>query len=337
MEKLLAKIGWAAANFQPHAHLLTIQRNDPNGSAVADDEETDEREERTERPIVNEDDFLEEDDLDDAPIRGRRTDKSAKAYDDLKSERDRLKADLDKKDRLLEEHNARLARLEQSGTRESREDVNRRADEERERIKTRSRALVEKVKAIPADDPERGTKIYEAMEEHNATLFKEQEARLLQAIDQRSADIVTTRLTREEQRERAKDAAMTELKEHGFTRPQDFTMLTVLADMESQENPGWDRRMPNEQQIPYLVGKMKELRVGDKRSSQESRDDKRRHREDQDGVLGETSTTKRRSFREQDDEGDETEGPGSMLADLKRWKSGQRQSTNRMLGRDRLR
>jgi hypothetical protein len=334
MDKLLAKIGWAAAGFQPHAHLLTIQRNDPNGSAVADDEETDER---TEKPIVNEDDFLEEDDLDDAPIRGRRTDKSARAYDELKSERDRLRADLDKKDRLLEEHNARLARLEQSGTRESREDVNRRADEERERIKTRSRALVDKVKAIPADDPERGTKIYEAMEEHNARLLEEQEARLLQAIDQRSSDIVTTRLTREDQRERAKEAALTELREQGFTRPQDLTMLTVLAEMESQENPGWDRRMPNEEQIPYLVGKMKELRVGDKRTSQEARDEKRRHREDQDGVLGETSTTKRRSFREQDDEGDETEGPGSMLADLKRWKSGQRQSTNRMLGRDRLR
>lgn len=329
MDKLLSKIGWAAEDLQPHARLLTLDRDDPSGSAaVGDEEEID-----TTRPIVNEDDRLDDDDLDDAPIRGRRTDKSAKAYDELKSERDRLKADSDKKDRLIEEFNARLTRMEQGqGARESREDVNRRADEERERINARAKRLVEKVQAIKADDPERGQKIYEAMEAHNEEIRKEERELLRQEIDERSRQAVEQRLSDKEARAQARLEAVAELERQGLDE-ECFDLVQALAIAKRNTDPGWFKRTSAEDQIPELVQTLKERLMKGKRSSQDLRDEKRRHREDQDGVLGDSSATKRRSLREQDD-GEEGDGPGSMLADLSRWKGSMRRDTNRMLGRE---
>lgn len=329
MDKLLAKIGWAAEGFQPHARLLSLDRDDPQGSAAVEDEDVLDTEKTD---IVDQDDRLENDDLDDLPVRGRRTDKSAKAYDELKSERDRLKADTEKKDRLIEEFNARLLRMEQGQqTRESREDVNRRADEEQQLIQARAKRLVDKVQAIRADDPERGQKIYTAMEEHNEEIRREERALLRQEIEQQSSRAVEQRLSDKEAREQARVVTVEELERQGLDE-ECFDLVQALAIAKRNTDPTWFRRVNPDEQIPELVKTLKERLMKSKRGSQELRDEKRRHREDQDGVLGETSATKRRSIRDEDDgEGD---GPGSMLADLSRWKQGLRRDTSRMLGRE---
>ena len=314
ISRWLNDIGWAASRVYGHAHLLTIDRDDPQGSAAVDKEnELDKT-----QPIVDEDDRLDDDDLDDQP-RGKRTDKSARAYDDLKSERDRLKAETEKKDRLLQDMAERVNRLEQG--RETRQTVNDRADEERQASEQRGRDLAAKVKALDRSDPEYTEKVY-------SMLVQAQEDIAKRTSLQTSAEVVNTRLTMDEQRSRAQRAALDELERQGLTK-DDLPLLRAMAAVKQEEDPGWDRRMPNAEQIPHLVSRLKERLVKTTRNDPSFREEKTRHRETMGGVIGEGSRSGRSARNGGDDDGQQ--GPGSILADLARLRTSQRTNTTRML------
>lgn len=329
MDKLLAKIGWAAGDLHRHAHLLTLDRDDPHGSAAVEDEEReDERED--EKDIVNEDDHLEEDDLDDQP-RGKR-DRETKAYDKLKSERDRFQAESQKQARLLEEMNARLARMEQAG-RETREETNRRTDEAREALKAQarehSRKLREELGKLDKSDPNYSQKYFDALEEHNEQIRHAEREALLQEIEARSSQAVVRERSNAESQAEAKRMTLAELQEQGLGE-ECFDLVQALAIAKGKTDPDWFRRTPSDDQIPELVHTLKERLMNAKRSSQDFRDAKRTHRADMDGVLGEGSTSTKRG-RTQDTQ--DEEGPGSILADVRRNREQQRKFTRSMLSR----
>lgn len=316
----LNDIGWAADRVYGHAHLLTIGRDDQAGAgsaAVDDEEELDEK-----HDIVDEDDRLDDDDLDDQP-RGKRADKSARAYDDLKSERDRLKAENEKKDRLLQDLSTRVDQIERGGRRETRDEVNARTDEANRASQRLGREMAEKAAALDRNDPKFGEKLY-------AIIAESQQAIAEQASLNVSSQVVEHRLTVDEQRDRARKAALDELSKQGLSE-EDFELVQAMAVLKSQKDPGWDKRMPNDEQIPYLVKELKGRMMKNTRNSPAFREEKDRHRADMDGVLGSGSRSDTRRGRGGDrDEGQE-EGPGSILADLKRMRNGQRRDTNRML------
>ncbi len=318
MTKLMQDIGWAAGRVYGHAHLLTIDRDDPSGSAAVDERE---EEELDEKPIVDEDDRLDDDDLDDQP-RGKREDKSAKAYDGLKSERDRLKAENEKKDRLLQELSSRVERVEQG--RESRESVNARADEAQRASEQRGRELAAKVKALDRNDPEYTEKVY-------SMLVQAQEEIALQASARTSEYVVNNRLSMDEQRERAQQVALAELERQGLSK-ENFDLLRAMAAVKSEKDPGWDKRMPNDEQIPHLVGLLKEHLVKTTRQNPAFREEKTKHRSSMDGVIGEGSRSERRSAKSEREEESEK---GSILDDLARFRDSQRKNASRMLRAER--
>lgn len=319
MTKLMQDIGWAAGRVYGHARLLTIDRDDPQGSAAVDARDDDEIEEN---PIVDEDDRLDDDDLDDQP-RGKREDKSAKAYDGLKSERDRLQAENQKKDRLLQELTARVSTIEQG--RESRESVNARADEESRTMDGLKRQLSSKLKALDRNDPEYSDKLVGLWTDHQADV-----ARL--ASVETSNRVVEHRLTMDEQRERAHQSAVAELERQGLSKG-DFKLLRAMASIKSEDDPGWDRRMPNDEQIPHLVGLLKEHLVKTTRQNPSFREEKAKHRSSMDGVIGEGSRSGERRSTRADREG--TSELGSTLNDLSRLKRTQRKLADQMYASNR--
>lgn len=319
MSKLMQDIGWAAGRVYGHARLLTIDRDDLSGSAAVDEREEEELEKN---PIVDETDLLDEDDLDDQP-RGKRTDKSARAYDALKSERDRLQADMEKKDRLLQDLASRMERIEQ--TRESRQEVNTRADEGQRASEQRARDLAAKVKALDRNDPEYTEKVY-------GLLVQTQEEIAERASLRTSSDVVNARLTMDEQRERAQRTALDELERQGLSK-ENFDLLRAMAAVKSEKDPGWDRRMPNDEQIPHLVGLLKEHLVKTTRQNPAFREEKTKHRASMDGVIGEGSRSgERRNTRQERDGESEL---GSTLDDLAKLRNSQRQNASRMLRAER--
>lgn len=317
MTKLMQDIGWAAGRVYGHARLLTIDRDDPQGSAAVDEREDEEIEEK---PIVDEDDRLDDDDLDDQP-RGKREDKSVQAYNGLKSERDRLKAENEKKDRLLQELSSRV-RVEQG--RESRESVNARVDEESKTIDGLKRQLSSKLKALDRNDPEYSDKLVGLWTDHQADV-----ARI--ASVETSNQVVQHRLTMDEQRERAQQVALDELERQGLSK-DNFKLLRAMAAVKSQDDPGWDRRMPNDEQIPHLVGLLKEHLVKTTRQNPAFREEKAKHRSSMDGVIGEGSRSERRSAKSERDGESEL---GSTLDDLAKLRSSQRTNASRMLRAER--
>ncbi len=316
MFRLLHDIGWAAGRVHGHAHLLTIDRDDLDGSAADDDEDGKKDEHRED--IADQDERLDDDDLDDQP-RGRHSDKSAKAYDELKSERDKLKADNEKKDRLLQEVNERLARLDEG--RETREEVNARTNAAKERARERARQVVEELKKIPDNDPAKSVKVYERIFE---TVFEDQERTAEEISRRTSAEVVEETRSVEQRREDARKETLAALEEAGLDE-QDFELVQGLAVLKRTTDPGWFKRTAPEDQIPELVQAVKERIVKRTRDSEEHREDKRRHRAAMDGVIGDGS----RGRRGQDEDRDE--GPGSILADLSRLKQTQRRNTQVML------
>lgn len=326
MDKLLAKIGWAADEYIPrHAHLLTLDRDDPHGSAAVEDEEIEGKQD-----IIDEDDRLDDDDLDDQP-RGKRagqSDKEAKAYDKLKSERDKLQQENQKQARTLEELNTRLARLETS--QDTREDVNRRTDAQRALAADRARQLREELSKLNKEDPQYSEKYFEVMETHNERIRTAERERLLEEIQRSSTDAVRRVQSDADQQAQAKQLALDELREQGLSEDC-FDLVQALAIAKGKTDPEWFKRTPDEQQIPELVSALKERLMKSKRSSQEYQDEKRRHREDMDGVIGEGSSVRRGRESRGEDRG--TEGPGSILSDLSRNREQQRKFTTAMLRR----
>lgn len=317
MSHLLNDIGWAAGRVYGHARLTSIERDDLQGSAAVDERDDEELEEKD---IVDEDDRLDDDDLDDQP-RGKRSDKSARAYDELKSERDRLKAETEKKDKLLQDVSTRLHEFEQ---RQTRQQVNDQVNESQEQEDRLAREFSAQLKSVDRNDPEYTEKVTKLW-------LKKQREIAKQMSLETSSQIVDQRLTMDEQRERANQAAVAELERQGLSK-DNLKLLRAMVAVKSEEDPGWDRRMPNSEQIPHLVGLLKEQLVKTTRQSPEFREQKERHRKDMDGVLGESSRSgERRSRADRDDSKSEL---GSTIDDLAKLRASQRSNASRMLRMD---
>jgi len=234
-----------------------------------------------------------------------------------------LKAETEKKDRLLQELSSRVERVEQG--RESRESVNARADEESKTIEGLKRQLSSKLKALDRNDPEYSDKIVGLWTDHQADV-----ARI--ASVETSNQVVQHRLTMDEQRERAQQVALDELERQGLSK-DNFKLLRAMAAVKSQDDPGWDRRMPNDEQIPHLVGLLKEHLVKTTRQNPAFREEKSKHRSSMDGVIGEGSRSgERRSTRSERDGESEL---GSTLDDLAKLRNSQRTNASRMLRAER--
>lgn len=326
MTTLFSKIGWAADEYIPrHAHLLTLDRDDPHGSAAVEDEEMEQ-----DHNIVDEDDRLDDDDLDDQP-RGKRADKSdkeAKAYDKLKSERDKLQQENQKQARTLEELNTRLSRLET--TRETREDANQRNETERAIAAERARKLRDELAKLNKEDPQYSEKYFEVMEAHNERIRAEERRQILEEVERSSTNAVRRVQNDEDQYEKSKKITLNELREQGLSE-ECFDLVEALAIAKARTDPDWFKRTPDDEQIPAFVSAVKERLMKSKRSSQEYQDEKRRHREDMDGVIGEGSSVRRGRESRGEDRGNE--GPGSILSDLSRNREQQRKFTTAMLRR----
>lgn len=320
MKVWLTDIGCAAGIVPFHATYLTIDGHDSAGagSAALDDEVDDGMQD-----IVG-DDFPEDgDDLDDQP-RGRRTARQEKAYDELKSDRDRLKADLDKRDRDFAAMQERLSAIE--GKQESRREVNDRTNATIDRAKQRAKEVVGEIKKLDRSDPEYAEKVYEAM----LTRVYEDQAESAQEISRRtSSEVYHDTRTQEELRENAKQQAIDALEEAGLSA-EAFDLVEALAIRQGKVNPGWFRTTPEDEQIPKLVEMVKERLVKTKRNSQEFKDEKRRHRASMDGVI-EEGNRNARARRTEDDADDEPKGSGSILADLARMKQNMARNTKVML------
>ena len=319
MFDLLTDIGHAAGLVHVHAaRLLTIGGNDsPGGGSAAVDED-----EEFAQDIVDEDLSQDTDDLDNQP-RGRRS-KQAQAYDELKSEKDRLKADNEKQARELAAIQERLAKVE--GQHETREAVNTRTNTQLDRAKERAREVVDKIKTLDRNDPDYSVKVYEAMFEK---VYADQATTAEEVSRRTSSEVYEDTRTREQQYADAKKETLACLKEEGLDEDA-FELVQALSIAKTQTDPSWFKRVKPEDQIAELVNIVKERIIKTTRNSQEFKDGKRRHREAMDGTIEEGSRGNRGRQREQDDD-DRAEGPGSMLADLAKLKRIQGRNTNVML------
>lgn len=317
MFRWMSDIGCAAGSLPFHASRLVIDGNDQAGagSATLDDEKVDES------TIVGDED-LGDGDFDDDQPRGRR-DKQAKAYDALKSDRDRLAADLAKKDELLTSLSQRLDAVEK--TAETRQDVNARTNASMERAEQRAREVVAAIRKINRDAPDYSEQVY-------ATMFKRLDqdySKAAEEVSERtSREVYQETRTQEQRRADAEREALEHLEDAGLDK-EHLRLVQLLASEKNMVDPDWFKKTPAAEQVPKLVEEVVTLIRGPKRNSQEFKDEKKRHREPMDGVIDSSSRGTRRTAREDDD--DQKEGPGSILADLARLKKTQRQSTNVML------
>lgn len=318
MKNWLLNIGCAAGLVPVHAtRLLTIDGDDSpgGGSAVLEGEE------ETEQDIADDDLLGDDEDVDSQP-RGRRS-KQAQAYDELKSEKDRLKADNEKQARELAAMNERIAAIE--GKRETREAVNSRTNAQTDRAKFRAREVVDEIKKLDRSDPEFSLKVYEAMFEK---VYADQAQTAEEVSRRTSTEVYDDTRTREQQYADARKQTLACLEENGLDADA-FELVQALSIAKTQTDPKWFQRVKPEDQIPELVNLVKERIIKTTRNSQEFKDGKRRHREPMDGTIDEGSSRNRNRHREEDD--DQAEGPGSMLADLARMKAIQRKNTATML------
>lgn len=330
MSRILKAIaGYAAESVPTHAvRTLSIGGNDSpgGGSAVADDEE--EEQEEKDDNIVDDQDF-EDEDLDDNQPRGKRSAKAEKAYDELKSDRDKLRARLEKEEHERTQLQERLARLERQ--QETRQDVNARANAAIERAKRAKEEVLAKIKEIPADDPDRSAKVYEAL---LTRVYQDQEDAAVNISRSTSLEVTREIRTREQVMEDAQKAALKELERQGLG-PENLRLVHMVAREKRETDEGWFTRTPGEEQVELLVKEASEMLRGSKRNSREFREDRTRHREAMDGVIDQGSgRTMGRRDRDSEDEGQE--GPGTMLADLSRLKKTLQRNTGLMMrNRDR--
>ena len=314
-------IGCAAGIVPFHATRLIIDGHESvgAGSAALDDEDF-----KEDQHIDGDGDDGNDDLVDDQPS-GRRS-RQDKAYDAVKSERDRLKSENEKKDRTLQEVQSRLANLEQS--QQSRKDVNERTNATLDQAKVRAREVVSEIKKLDREDPEYSEKVYETM---FSRLYSDQQKTAEEVSRRTSNEVYTQTQTQEQRKAEAEETAIAELEAAGLSAKDLRLVQFVASEKMRTEGEAWFRNTPQDEQVPLLVKEVATMLRGSKRGSQEFRDEKRDHRKVMDGVIGESARGMRGPSRgEQEDEG-KTEGPGSILADLARLRSTQRQSTKVML------
>lgn len=314
-------IGFAAGIVPFHATHLIIEGHESAGagSAALDDEGLD----GDQHIDGNEGDG--DGDLGDDQPSGRRT-RQAKAYDEIKSDRDRLKSENDKKDREFRDLQSRLATLEQSTT--TRKEVNDRTNTTLDQAKSRAREVVSEIKKLNRDDPDYSEKVYETM---FSRLYADQQKTAEEISRRTSSEVYSQTQTQEQRKAEAEETAIAELEAAGLSAKDLRLVQFVASEKMRTEGEAWFKTTPQDEQVPLLVKEVATMLRGTKRGSDEFRDAKRDHRKVMDGVIGETSRGTRRTSRdEQGDEG-KAEGPGSILADLARLRSTQRQSTKVML------
>lgn len=314
-------IGCAAEPFGVHATRLAISGNDSHGggSATEVDEGNETDEEKALREQAEADADLDEGDED----RSSRSSRQDKAYDDLKSDRDRLKHDLEKQQRETQTLTERLNKLDTDKT--TREETNARTNAHLSLAKQRSREIVSEINKLDPNDPERAAKVYDTILER----IYEDLPKVAEDISKRTARETFQREHKLDQDQAAaKQLTLESLKEAGLD-DEDFELVEALAIAKGTTDPGWFDRVPAEQQIDTLVGIVKSRIVKTTRSSQEFQDEKKTHRKPMDGVIDRGSQS-RRSVRDQEDD-DQTAGPGSILADMARAKKAKQLSTRIML------
>jgi len=316
--KELLNIG-CAADAERHATRLAIRGHDSAGagSATEVDEEDVTEEERANRDAVEGNDDLDGEDED-----GSRRSRQKQAYDEIKSDRDKLRNDLELQKRQNQEFQERLSKIE--GEKSAREKTNEQTNSNLSLAKQRAQEIVSENRKIASDDPERDVKIYENF----LSRVYDDLPKAAEDISKRTARETFNQERRlDKDQEEAERVTLEAIAEAGL-KPNAYKMVKALAVNMNAEDPGWFQRTKPEDQIPELVGMVKDIIVDNKRSSREFQDDKDRHRKPMDGVIEKGS--QRRSVRDQDDDEDRP-GPGSILADMARARSAKLQSTKVML------
>lgn len=309
-------IGCAAGSHQIHATRLAIQGNDSAGAGSA--AQMDEGLDEYGNPIEGEGASL---DGEEGRTRNRRQERQNQAYDELKGDRDRLRAENEQQKREFQGLQDRLAAVE------TRSVVNERTNSHLDLAKARSREVVEDIRKLDRDDPDYSVKVYEAM---FSKLYTDLPKAAEEISRRTSSDVVREDRSQAENLEAAKRETYAALKDAGLGE-EHFDAVQDLAILKGVKDKDWFRRVAPEDQIHELVQSVKDRMIKTTRSSREFQDDKRSHRAAMDGVIGEGSRGNRIARRgEAEDEG-QPEGPGSILADLARLRAGQRRNTNIML------
>ena len=314
-------IGCAAEESNPHATRLAIVGHDSQGggSATDVDDETDEKD----PDAVNDEDNpdLGDDDLDDTRSRRSRQDV---AYDELKSDRDTLRNELKEQREENRKVQERLQAIESEKT--ARQQTNERTNATLELADRRSREIVADISKLSADDPERAAKVYKTLLEK---VYEDLPMMAEKISRDTSRETISLERRAQLDQEEAKRITLECLEDAGLDE-SDYELVEALAIQKGTNDPGWFKRVKSEDQIPELVGILKDRFVKTKRGSQEFKDEKREHRRPMDGVI-ERNSQNRRSVKDQDEEDAEPQGKGSILLDMARIKSERLRGTNRML------
>ena len=305
-----------------HLGHLAITGNDSSDaggstSTVEDDDETKDLDEDT---VDGHDDTDTRGQEDEKDAGGRRRgrdgeDKGAIAFRELQSKFDRAEGDK----RQLQE---RLAKLEQVQT-DTTEKGTRHA-RAKERAMETARRMVAEIAQLDEHDPERSVKLYAKILE---PMYSEVPDEAEEISRRTSREELNHAEARERAQERAKVLALKELDEQGLDDSY-FQDLVELTHYKNATDPGWLKVIPDQEQIPYLVGELKKkfARTTEKMADREQK--KREHRESARGVIGEGSRGRRGTTDQPDDR---EEGPGSMLGDMARLKKERKALANTML------
>jgi len=333
-DRILQAIGLAAAiEDRLHATRSIITRGDDQdegggaGTATVDDEQDEDALETNEERDANAstDDELDEfdEDLDDEgrPVgRSGRTKKGGEFIDRLKSENAKLKSRLES---IEEEIRRSKSVIKDDGISEEDRRRETRKLTAAERAKQRTKEIVTALRGLDKDDPQFHEKLYEQI----LTPIYQDQYETAEEISARTAESVTDRKRNlDRARERAEEEARTQLREAGFKDDQLDEALEELRDLsiiKGHRDPGWDQRMKDEEQIPYLVGELKKRKGMNQRNTPEDRARRAEHRKPMEGVID-------GGARRQPSGGDksgQTQGPGSILADLKRNREMQKKRT----------
>ncbi|MFQ5641100.1 MAG: hypothetical protein ACE5IR_24240 [bacterium] len=243
------------------------------GLSLEDDSEDDERE------ALNEDDSNTDD------IGGSNEDKGdedensptwKKRYDDTNESRKELKRSLD----------AALERLERLESAQN----NKAGNEDLEELTRKySEDLLNAVREIPEDDPERINKVYGAI----ARKMAEAQHNAVSRVRSESQESAEAQRRTERQRQEATELAEIALDEVGL----DKTALPLFqneVDAITKNNPNWFRAVPPQEQFISIARKVLSKVEGNKQKKHE-------HRKSAGGVLGPGSRVNKRSGAKDDD------------------------------------
>ena|SRR3990167_2183136 len=317
--KDLLHIGCAAEALELHATRLAIRGHDSAGAGSAT--EVDE-EELTEEERANREAAEGNDDLDGEEDGSRRANRQQQAYDEIKSDRDKLKNDLDAQRRENQEFKERLTKIE--GEKSAREKTNEQTNAHLSLAKQRSREIVSEINKLDANDPERAAKVYDTILER----VYEDLPKFAEEISERKARETFQRERKlDKDQDEAKRVTLEALDRAGMGEEW-FEEVEDLAIRMDRKNPSWFKETPVDDQIDELVGMVKKKWIKTKRSSQEFQDEKDRHHTPMRGVIDRGS--QRRSVRDQDEEEPRT-NPGSILADMAKAKTAKVLNSNRMV------